>query len=69
MAKKYKKSRDNAMRKILGLPQDSLFVLLEKATKTNETRKLARSAKTGEFVSFEYAKRHPSTTVVETVKC
>ena len=32
-----------------------------------KTRKLARSAKTGEFVTFEYAKRHPSTTVVETV--
>ncbi len=32
-----------------------------------ETRKVARSAKTGEFVTKKYAKDHPSTTEVETV--
>jgi hypothetical protein len=30
--------------------------------------KVARSAKTGEFVKKDYAQKHPSTTVVETVK-
>jgi hypothetical protein len=30
--------------------------------------KVARSAKTGRFVKKGYAKRHPDTTVVETVK-
>lgn len=28
----------------------------------------ARSAKTGEFVTNEYARKHPSTTVKETTK-
>jgi len=32
------------------------------------TRKIYRSAKTGEFVTKKYAKRHPSTTVAETAK-
>ena len=32
------------------------------------TRKVARSAKTGEFVTRKFAKEHPSTTEVETVK-
>ena len=32
-----------------------------------ETRKVARSAKTGEFVTKKFAKEHPSTTEVETV--
>ena len=27
-----------------------------------------RSAKTGQFVSIDYAKKHPSTTVIEKVK-
>ena len=31
------------------------------------TRKVARSAKSGEFTTPEFAKKHPSTTVVETV--
>ena len=31
------------------------------------TRKVGRSAKTGEFVTRKFAKEHPSTTVVETV--
>lgn len=30
--------------------------------------KLGRDAKTGEFVSKDYAKRHPATTVTETVR-
>ncbi len=34
----------------------------------SSSRKVARSAKTGRFVKKGYAKRHPSTTVVETVK-
>lgn len=29
--------------------------------------KIARSAKTGKFVTKKFAKKHPSTTVVETV--
>lgn len=33
-----------------------------------KTKKIARSAKTGRFVTKTYAKRHPNTTVVETVK-
>jgi hypothetical protein len=33
-----------------------------------EKRKVARSAKTGEFVTKKFAKEHPSTTEVETVK-
>lgn len=32
------------------------------------TVRVARSAKTGRFVKRSYAKKHPSTTVVETVK-
>jgi hypothetical protein len=28
----------------------------------------SRSAKTGEFVTKDYAKRHPATTVTETIK-
>jgi len=31
-------------------------------------RKVARSAKSGEFTTREFADKHPSTTVVETVK-
>jgi hypothetical protein len=31
-------------------------------------RKLPRSAKTGRIVTMTYAKTHPSTTVIETVK-
>lgn len=30
--------------------------------------KIGRSAKTGHFVTVEYAKKHPNTTVIETVK-
>ena len=30
--------------------------------------KVARSAITGQYVTLEYAKKHPKTTVVETVK-
>jgi hypothetical protein len=33
-----------------------------------EKRKVARSAKTGEFVTKKFAEEHPSTTEVETVK-
>jgi hypothetical protein len=32
------------------------------------TRKVSRSAKTGKFVKKGYAKKHPSTTVTETIK-
>lgn len=34
----------------------------------SNTQKVARSAKTGRFVKKSHAKRHPDTTVVETVK-
>lgn len=34
----------------------------------SKTVKKGRSAKTGQFVSIEYAQKHPSTTVVEKVK-
>lgn len=30
--------------------------------------KIGRSAKTGKFVTYAYAKKHPSTTVIETRK-
>ena len=33
-----------------------------------KTVRIARSAKSGRFVKKSHAKRHPSTTVVETVK-
>ncbi len=33
-----------------------------------KTVEKGRSAKTGQFVSIDYAKTHPSTTVVEKVK-
>lgn len=33
-----------------------------------KTVKAARSAKTGRFVKQSYAKKHPNTTVVETLK-
>lgn len=33
-----------------------------------KTVEVARSAKTGRFVKKSYAKRHPSTTVVERIK-
>ncbi len=32
------------------------------------TQKAARSAITGQYVTLEYAKKHPKTTVIETVK-
>lgn len=32
------------------------------------TIKIGRSAETGKFVSIDYAKLHPSTTVIESVK-
>jgi hypothetical protein len=35
---------------------------------SEKPRKVARSAKTGKFVKPETAKKHPNTTVVETVK-
>jgi len=49
-----------------------LFICLKnfnmaKSSKTT-TVKVNRSAKTGEFVSKEYAKKHKNTTVTETVK-
>ena len=31
------------------------------------TRQVARSARTGRFLSLDYARRHPATTVIETV--
>lgn len=40
---------------------------MAKAAKTT-TVKVNRSAKTGEFVTKEYAKKHKNTTVTETVK-
>ena len=40
---------------------------MAKAAKT-KTVKVNRSAKTGEFVTKEFAKKHKSTTVTETVK-
>ena len=30
--------------------------------------KVGRNAETGQFVTVEYAKKHPKTTVVETIK-
>jgi len=33
-----------------------------------KTRKIARSAINGRFVKKNYAKKHPNTTVIETVK-
>lgn len=36
--------------------------------KKSKTVKHARSAKTGRYVTKDYAKKHPSTTVVETDK-
>ena len=42
---------------------------MKKATAPREeTRKVARSAKSGEFTTKDFAKKHPSTTVVETVR-
>jgi hypothetical protein len=32
------------------------------------TVKVGRNAKTGQFVPLDYARKHPNTTVVETVK-
>lgn len=33
-----------------------------------KTKAKGRSAKTGQFVTIDYAKKHPSTTVIEQVK-
>lgn len=42
---------------------------MKKATASKEViRKVARSAKSGEFTTKMFADKHPSTTVVETVK-
>jgi hypothetical protein len=42
---------------------------MKKATPAKEeTRKVARSAKSGEFTTKDFAEKHPSTTVVETVR-
>ena len=38
------------------------------AKKKTFTMLVCRSAKTGKFVSKKYAKKHPKTTVTETVK-
>jgi hypothetical protein len=40
----------------------------KKTTPTEAIRKVARSAKSGKFVTRDFAKKHPSTTEVETVK-
>ncbi len=37
-------------------------------TKKTNSGKIGRDAKTGEFRTVEYARKHPNTTVVETVK-
>lgn len=34
----------------------------------SKTVKIGRDAKTGQFIPIEEAKKHPSTTVIETVK-
>lgn len=36
--------------------------------KKKRTRKIRRDAKTGRFVTEKYVKKHPNTTVTETVK-
>jgi len=38
------------------------------SSKKSNTRQAGRSAKTGKFISVKTARRHPSTTVVETIK-
>jgi hypothetical protein len=40
----------------------------DKPSQDKPNRKVARSAKSGEFVTKDFAKKHPSTTVVETIK-
>jgi hypothetical protein len=37
-------------------------------TKSKKSKKVYRSAKTGEFVKKDYAEKHPSTTVKETIR-
>ncbi len=36
--------------------------------KKSKSIKIGRDAKTGQFITVEDAKKHPSTTVVETIK-
>ena len=36
--------------------------------KKSQTVKVARSAENGRFVTLEYAKRHPRTSVIESIK-
>lgn len=48
--------------------EDYRIVLTKKNQKMAKTIEKGRSAKTGQFVSIEYAQKHPSTTVVEKVK-
>ncbi|MGE4264904.1 MAG: hypothetical protein AB7E46_10590 [Desulfovibrio sp.] len=36
--------------------------------KKSDTKEVAKSAKDGKFVSKDYAKKHPSTTIVQKVK-
>ena len=31
-------------------------------------RKIGRSSATGKYVSIDYAKKHPKTTIIETIK-
>lgn len=52
----------------LDFDKKELMVRKEDNKMANNTYKVARSAKDGQFVSMDYAKKHPSTTVVETMK-
>lgn len=52
----------------LDFDDKKLTVRKEEKKMANNTYKVARSAKDGQFVSMDYAKKHPSTTVVETMK-
>ncbi len=44
------------------------WVNKNKGVNMAKAQKKARDAKSGQYVTLHYAKKHPSTTVVETVK-
>lgn len=45
-----------------------VILILYQGVRRMATQKAARSAITGQYVTLEYAKKHPKTTVIETVK-
>jgi len=58
----------NSIIELVCEPVRVILILYQGLPKMAANSKAARSAITGQYVTLEYAKKHPKTTVVETVK-